>query len=575
MGPMMSDEPARTKTGSSEEAGSFLAKIATWLKSVQGIVTTFVAICLALGGLVTGSCKIRMFAPAAVCQVLAPVEGEIKETDVASVKNTGMPAATRERNNKQELTYAMRPRATILSPNDGSHFSDGWVEIRYALRSPPDHPIDRVELKVGKTDLQTGELEETASGEFQGRAEVLMQHKSMIVFLAAQSGDMVSDAVNVELIYDPNALAGRGKDVPAYSAPTVSIISPIDQTHFRGDSAEISYSLQSPSGLPIDRLDVQVDGQPQEFERTSSSENQGIVVVKLPHKDSVLSIVAHSGNLTSSPASMKFVYDPNAITNMYALLVGVTDYDNDYTEIKDYTGTQFATGVNFAARDAEGLAKALEAQSQKLYDVHTKVVIDATKQNLTEGFEWLREKVKDGDLAIVFLSGYGFLDAKRDFWFLTRDADLSQLGSTAISKNDLHDLMGSVPGKKVLLIDTCRANAAFAPAARPIQVTLGRDMSKSINNSSTEGSGFVGFAATQWNECKLEDAKSRHSAFAKALIEAIGEGKAALDPSGRVTTDMLDLYVEDHVKAMTSGQQHPIMNRPNLIPDFPVALAQH
>lgn len=100
-------------------------------------------------------------------------------------------------------------------------------------------------------------------------------------------------------------------------------------------------------------------------------------------------------------------------------------------------------------------------------------------------------------------------------------------------------------------------------------------MSRSINNSSPKGSDFVGFAATQWNECKLEDAKARHSAFTKALIEAIGEGRAALDPSGRVTTDMLDLYVEDHVKATTSGQQHPIMNRPDLIPDFPIALAQH
>lgn len=76
---MMSDEPARSGTGSAEEAANVLAKIATRLTSVQGIVTTFVAICVALGGLVTGSCKLRMFAPAAVCQVLAPVEGETKK----------------------------------------------------------------------------------------------------------------------------------------------------------------------------------------------------------------------------------------------------------------------------------------------------------------------------------------------------------------------------------------------------------------------------------------------------------------------------------------------------------------
>ena len=46
-----------------------------------------------------------------------------------------------------------------------------------------------------------------------------------------------------------------------------------------------------------------------------------------------------------------------------------------------------------------------------------------------------------------------------------------------------------------------------------------------------------------------------------------------MDPSGRITTDMLDLYLEDHVRAMTDGQQHPVMNCPILVPDFPIALA--
>jgi hypothetical protein len=36
---------------------------------------------------------------------------------------------------------------------------------------------------------------------------------------------------------------------------------------------------------------------------------------------------------------------------------------------------------------------------------------------------------------------------------------------------------------------------------------------------------------------------------------------------------MLDFYIEEHVKAMTGGVQHPVMNR-NLIPDFPLALAR-
>ena len=100
------------------------------------------------------------------------------------------------------------------------------------------------------------------------------------------------------------------------------------------------------------------------------------------------------------------------------------------------------------------------------------------------------------------------------------------------------------------------------------------DMNKVVNDFLTAGSGVVVFAASTGTELAKEfDKWDRHGAFAKALIEAIGEGKASMDPSGRITTDMLDLYVEDHVKAMTAGQQHPVMNCPILIPDFPLALA--
>jgi hypothetical protein len=37
---------------------------------------------------------------------------------------------------------------------------------------------------------------------------------------------------------------------------------------------------------------------------------------------------------------------------------------------------------------------------------------------------------------------------------------------------------------------------------------------------------------------------------------------------------MLDLYVEERVKELTGGQQHPVMNKPDVIPDFPFAMAK-
>jgi uncharacterized caspase-like protein len=242
--------------------------------------------------------------------------------------------------------------------------------------------------------------------------------------------------------------------------------------------------------------------------------------------------------------------------------------------------------IQYSAHDADDLANAWSAQKGGLYaDVEVKIVDnpskpdeDPTRSNVVNGLYWLQQTAKSRDLTLIFLAGHGYLDAKQNFWFLTRDADISRLRDTAISTDDLHDLISSIPGKKVLFIDACHSGAAAVAynATRADTGGLKFDMGKVVNDFTTVESGLVVFAASTGTEWANEGIEwDRHGAFAKALIEAIGEGKASIDASGRITTDMLDLYVEDHVKDMTHGKQHPVMNRPNLIPDFPVALAQH
>ena len=200
-----------------------------------------------------------------------------------------------------------------------------------------------------------------------------------------------------------------------------------------------------------------------------------------------------------------------------------------------------------------------------------------TRDNVIVGLFWLKRAATSRDLSVIFLSGHGVRDPKQNFWFLTREANLAQLRNTAISNDDLLDLVTSVPGKKVLFIDACHAGAALpvgikSPETHP-------DMNKLVNDFTTINSGVVVYAASTGTEVSYEDVQwDRHGAFAKVLIDAIGEGKASLDPSGRITTDMLDLYLADHVKELTKdedeGVQHPVMNRPDPVPDFPLALAK-
>ena len=329
------------------------------------------------------------------------------------------------------------------------------------------------------------------------------------------------------------------------------------------------------------------DGQPipaTGFEKTNSPETRGKVTATLPRKNTKVSLIAHSGDLTSSPVTVTLKYDgPSASPNptpstadllkpkLYALLVGVTGYQNH-----DYDTLQFP------ARDAESLAEALEAQKGGLYsDVEIKIVDDPakpredpTRPNVVDGLYWLQRAATSRDISIIFLSGHGIRDGKQNFWFLTRDADITRLRATAISNDDLLDLVAGIPGKKVLFIDACHAGAAM-PGIKATSSDVAPDMNKLVNDFSTAGSGLVVYSASMGTELSHEDAKwDRHGAFAEALIEAIGQGKAKIDQSGRITTDILDIYLEERVKVLTDGAQHPVMNRPALIPDFPLALAK-
>jgi uncharacterized caspase-like protein len=316
------------------------------------------------------------------------------------------------------------------------------------------------------------------------------------------------------------------------------------------------------------------------FERTNGREAKGRVTVKLPGKDTTVSLIAHAGELSSAAVSAALKFDSPVVTpaqsanpspspsaddllkpRLYALLVGVSGYTNP-----DYNS------MHYGARDAVAFATVLEAQKGGLFaDVQTKVVDDATQHNVFVGLEWLKQAATSRDLAIVFWSGHGYLDPKQKFWFLTREADIQQLRATAVSKDDLLEYVAELPGKKVLFIDACHAAAAMVIGSKGVDP----DMNKVVNDFALKESGLVVFGASTGTEVAKEDDKwDRHGAFTKALIEAIGEGKASIDKSGRITTGMLDLYVEERVKDLTGGAQHPVMNRPDLLPDFPIALAR-
>ena len=49
-------------------------------------------------------------------------------------------------------------------------------------------------------------------------------------------------------------------------------------------------------------------------------------------------------------------------------------------------------------------------------------------------------------------------------------------------------------------------------------------------------------------------------------------GAASIGNIGRITYNMLNVYISERVKELTKGQQHPPMISPQTVPDFPLAV---
>ncbi len=254
----------------------------------------------------------------------------------------------------------------------------------------------------------------------------------------------------------------------------------------------MTYTLHSPSGRPVDTLDVLADGlkvSAAGFQPTKDANARGHLVVKVPRRSEELALVARSGDVSSAPFKINVVYDgPTAPAvpargqeKLYMVLAGVTGY----------TAPGYDT-IHLAAGDAKSIAEAFEAQEGGPLYGHVEVkIIDApTRDAVFDGLYWLKDQMKEEDIAVIFLSGHGYLDENQGFWFLTRDSDPGKLERTAIPNDQLLRLVGSISGKKVVFIDACHAAQVLAKGAKGESSENTPDMKKVVKDISAAGPGL-------------------------------------------------------------------------------------
>ena len=380
-----------------------------------------------------------------------------------------------------------------------------------------------------------------------------------------------------EAVRQANEAAKRKTETASVAAklpPVVTIRSPKPDATFDGETIDVDFDVRSPSGLAVDRVDAQIDGRPVEARGVTpaSASGERHLTLPAPPHDVEVSILARSGDLVGEAARVRLRYAGRKADEaelikpkLYAVVIGVSDY------------VEPGLRLSYAAADARGVAEALQRQKGGLYrDVEVRPLVDrdATRLAVIDALEWLDAQVTSRDVGVVMIAGHGYTDEKGAYWFLPADAQMAHLGGTSVSQFDLRRAFAAIAGKAIVFLDTCHANAEKT-APDPTRDVRGLgpggvDVIRFANDLAKAENGLVTFASTQGTELAAERAEWGHGAFSLALIEGLS-GKADLLHKGAITVSALDYYIAERVKELTNGAQHPVMSRPDTVPDFAFA----
>jgi uncharacterized caspase-like protein len=372
--------------------------------------------------------------------------------------------------------------------------------------------------------------------------------------------------------------------------PVVVIHSPRDGDEIGSAALSVTYSVRSASGEPVTAVRALVNGRPVEGSkggRPVRPESDTLTII-VPQQDCEVSVIAENRFAPSEPATVRlkwkgkqsdeFVVKPK----LYVLAVGVSNYrENSLT-------------LRFAAKDARDFAQAMQKQKGGLYrDVAIKVLVDqdATKNNILDGLDWIQKETTSKDVAAVFISGHGINDNIGTYYYLPVDYETDKEKRTGLVFTDIKNTVSGIAGKVVVFIDTSHSgNVMELSSAENGAVVFASSTGKqdsqekpewnngaftkagNVMELSSAENGIVVFTSSTGKQDSQEKPEWNNGAFTKALVEGI-EGKAAhYSGKGRITINMLDLYISERVKELTRGNQTPATAKPSTMPDFPIAV---
>lgn len=367
--------------------------------------------------------------------------------------------------------------------------------------------------------------------------------------------------------------------------PVVEIVSPASDSAVQSGKITVRYKVRTAADAPVTAMRVRVNGLLQSDTRAlklvKNNDDTQEIEVTIPEagiqsatralkrtgqgqasssQEVEVQLFAENKFSTSTPAILRLQLAGGKGTTkqtasgkpkLYVLAVGVSKYANP----------EFNLGL--ASKDANDFVNSLKGQKGKLYsDVVVKLLTDAqaTKDDVLDGLDWLKQNVTANDVGVMFVAGHGMNDKLGGYYFMPHNADPDKLARTGVSQTDIKQTFANLPGHTVFFIDTCYSGGVMGNVRT----------SGFVNDLASAENGAVVFTASSSGQESLENSTWGNGAFTKSVVEGIS-GKADPYNDGYVSVKSLDTYVDRRVKMLTSGQQTPVSIAPGGLSDFPIA----
>jgi hypothetical protein len=345
----------------------------------------------------------------------------------------------------------------------------------------------------------------------------------------------------------------------------VEIAAPRSGTRVTAPQVEVKAIARSRGEHPVTALRLLLDGRPYRGQggvAAIASPRPGEVRqawnVALEPGEHALAVQAESKVSKAVSEPVEVIVDRAVqLPSLYVLSIGIAAYPGNLR-------------LNYTAKDAEALARVLQAHSKALFrKIEVKLLTDqkATRAEMSQGLTWLKQQMTQNDVGVVFFSGHGQKDIEGSLYLLPVDVDPNDLLTTAMPRVVFMNALAGMPGRIITVLDACHAGAIDGDRPKEGPGGLTDDL---VRDLVTDDYGVIVMASSTGRESSLESNAQRQSYFTYALTEGL-TGKADLNRDGVVYLNELDTYVTDRVKELTQGQQHPVTAKPTSIRSFPLA----